>query len=208
MKLSEAILYGRTLRPESHQEGHPFVRVVNGETTDLYSDVLGAAVEAVHSPIIKRDWTDASYQSDMACFVDVLHQHFGQYFRTAANCPGAKQRHYADAHARITSSRSGEYVVEHEGRQVVGAVTSDCRLILNLAQFVEHAFYIHNWSSEKCAEAVEYYEQGQSVLVAQSFDHYQDEGLRANISQRLTAVAWQRELQRRQRRTGNRVHVH
>lgn len=207
MKLSEAIRIGRSLRPESHQEGHPFVRVVNGDTTDLYSDVWGAAVEAVYSPIIRRNWTETSRQVDMAYFDDILHQHFDHYFRTPANCPGAAPRSYTKARERIIN-RHGETVVEGEQMKSIGPVTSDCRSILNLAQFVEHAFYIHGWSSEDCAQAVEYYEQGNQILVTQSFDHYQDESLRRTISTRQSRVAWQRELQRRQRATGNRVYVH
>lgn len=205
MHLSEAILYGRTLRPESHQEGWPFVRVAN--TDELRSDVWGAAVEAVHSPITQRSWTEATRQADMAYFCDIQRQHFGNYFRTPANCPGAQPREALGQHApRKTTGNT--YSVKYEEQIRIGPVTSDCKLILSLAEFVEHAFYIHNWSSDDCAQAVAYYEQGQQILVAQSFDHYQSETVRSRVSQKLTAVAWRRELQRRARRTGNRVYAH
>jgi hypothetical protein len=207
MQLSQAIRVGRELRPESHQEGHPFVHVVNPATIDLYSDVWGAAVEAVHSPIAKRSWTEASYQADMAAFVELQRQHFGNYFRTPANCPGEKARGVFAQHAK-KPDQQGRYVVAREGWEMVHPVTSDCHLILNLAEFVEHAFYIHNWTSEDCAQAVEYYEQGRQVLVARSFDHYQHESVRRRTSEKLTAAAWQRELQRRAQRTGNRTYVH
>jgi hypothetical protein len=207
MKLSDAIRHGRTLRPESHQEGWPFVRVVNGEVSDLYSDVWGAALEAVHSPIAKRNWTGASYQSDMAMFVELQRQHFGNYFHTPANCPGAAARGVLAQHAKKPNHR-GEFCVAREGWEMVHPVTSDCHLILNLAEFIEHAYYVHNWMTEECARAVEYYEQGQQVVVAQAFEHYQDERVRQRIGQRNVDAAWQRELQRRARRTGNRTYVH
>ena len=206
MKLSEAIRFGRTLRPESHQAGHPFVRVANED--DLRSDPLGAAVEAAHSPIVNRSWTDTTYETDMAVFDELLHRYFDTYFHTSANCPGADPRKYVRAGARMTSSRKGEYVIGSEHEQAIGAITTDCRLVLNLAQFVEHAFYVHNWTTEECAQAIEYYEQGQRVVVAQSFEHYQDESVRRATSAKLTDAAWQRELQRRQHQTGNRVYVH
>jgi hypothetical protein len=69
MELSKAIRYGRGLRLESHQEGWPFVRIANEDS--LRSDPWGAALEAVHSPIAKREWTEATYQSDMARFVEL-----------------------------------------------------------------------------------------------------------------------------------------
>jgi len=207
MKLSDAIRFGRTLRPESHQEGWPFVRVVNGDSTDLYSDVWGAAVEAVHSIITHRSWTEDSYQSDMAYFVEVQRQHFDNYFRTPANCPGAASRQALGQHAP-RKTKGDTYPIVYEERTSIGPVTTDCHLILNLAEFIEHGFYIHNWSSEECAQAAEYYEQGNQILVAQTFDHYQDEAVRRSVSQKLTAAAWQRELQRRNRQTGNRVYVH
>jgi len=205
MELSTAMRYGRTLRLESHQEGWPFVHVANED--DLRSDPWGAAVEAVHSPIVKRSWTEASYRSDMAVFVELQHHHFDRYFRTPANCPGERAQGYFRARGKVIGS-DGSYAIDREERPVIKPVTSECHAIINLAEFVEHAFYIHNWTTEECAQAVEYYEQGQQVVVAQSFDHFQSEAVRSRVSEKLTAAAWQRELQRRARRTSNRAYAH
>lgn len=205
MLLSQAIHAGRTLRPESHQEGWPFVRVANED--DLRSDPWGAAVEAVHSPISKRNWTDATYQSDMAYFVAIQRQHFSGYFQTPANCPAAQPRGFINERRKVVS-REGEYVTKDESHSLIKPLTSECALILNLAEFIEHAFYVHNWSSGECARAAESYEQGNQIVLAQTFDHYQSESLRATITERLTSAAWQRELQRRRRQTGNRTYVH
>jgi hypothetical protein len=210
MKLSEAILYGRTLRPESHQEGHPFVRVLgdNGLNDELRSDVWGAAVEAVHSLIAKRSWTDATYQADMAYFIELQQRYFGDYFKLPAICPGASPRPYVQQGARMTGDRQGSYVIEGEKQRALGPITDQCPHVVHLAGFVEHAFYVHNWSSEQVAQAVEWYEQQQQIVVAQTFEHYQDESLRQSIAQRVVAQARQREMARHQRRNGNRSYVH
>lgn len=205
MRLSDAIKFGRTLRLESHQQGEPFVRVAN--TDELRSDVWGAAVEAVHSLIAKRSWTAETRQSDMAYFCDIQRQHFGEYFKTPAVCPGAAPRNYMTEGVRIVN-RHGHYVREGEKQKRLGPITSDCHLILNLAEFVEHAFYAHNWTSEEVAQAVELSEKGRELVVAQTFEHHQDEALRRTIAQRVVAEARQREVRRYQLRTGNRTYIH
>lgn len=204
MKLSEAIKYGRALRPESHQ-GDPFVRVVNED--DLRSDVWGAAVEAVHSLISKRSWTAATRESDMAHFVELQQHHFGAYFKMAAFCPGAQPRGYVDEGIKIVN-RHAEYVRKGEEGKHIGPVTNDCQHVVHLAGFVEHVFYVHNWTSEEVAQAIQWYEQQQAIVVAQTFEHYQAESLRRNIGQRVVAEMRQREMKRHRQSIGNRTYVH
>lgn len=205
MKLSEAIRTGRTFRPESHQ-GDPFVRIANLD--DLASDVWGAAVEAVHSLIAKRNWTAETRDADMAYFCDIQMRYFAEYFRMAAVCPGVSAGSYAEAGGRMTGDKRGSYVIEGEHLKSIGAVTSECRTVAHLAGFVEHAFYAHNWTSDQVADAVQWYEEQQSILIAQNFEHYQSEELRRIIAQRVTAEARQREIARHYRSNGNRTYVH
>jgi hypothetical protein len=203
MKLSEAIRIGRAFRPESHQ-GDPFVRVANAD--DLFSDVWGAATEAVHSLVAKRPWTEATRGADIEYFREVQRKYFGKYFQMPAICPGARPRTCVEEGRRIVNRR-GECKTEGERALDIGPITSECRGVVHLAGFVEHVFYAHNWSSEQVAQAVEWYESQQPILIAQTFEHYQSESLRQTIGQREVLAARQREIARHQRASNYRHYV-
>lgn len=204
MRLSEAIRIGRSLRPETHQ-GEMFCRIANLD--ELGSDWAGAAVEAVRSDVAKRDWTEATLDSDRNYAADILQQYFGRYWKMPANCPGAQKRGLIHTRGRFTNQR-GDFVLEDGAReQVFGALTSECSKVITLGQAVGHMFYVHNWSSEQCAEVVEWYENASTPLMPSIyFDHYQDEALRSQIAKRVVMDARIREHLRHQRRTGNRVY--
>lgn len=202
MKLSEAIRIGCTFRGESHDG--PFVRIAN--TEELRSDVWGAACEAVHSLIAKRNWDKANrleYDADIEALRELQQKYFADYFRMPATCPGANPRRYTQAGGRFTGRMVkgvNEVAIEREKDRSLGGITTVCPSITNLAELIEHAFYVHNWTREECAEACEFYEQGAAVEVVQHFQHYQDTGIARRISQRLTREARERERQKHSRR--------
>lgn len=203
MLLSEAITYGSTLRGESHSG--PFVRVANSD--ELLSDVWGAACEAVHSPIAKRRWDKSdklSYDADIEALRQIQQQYFAEYFKSPATCPGAIPRTYSQGGGRYTGRMSqglNEVAVERETATALPAITTACPSITNLAELIEHMFYVHNWTREECAKAVADYEQyGSTSPLIRSFEHYQDEAVQRRVAQRLTSVARQHERQRQQRR--------
>lgn len=203
MRLSEAIRIGRQLRPETHQ-GEMFVRLANLD--ELGSDVWGAACEAVHSPVSKRSWTEATLNSDRNYAAEILQKYFGHYWKMPANCPGAKRLGLIHSRGRFVDSGQAEFVVEPGSEvEVFGGLTTACEHVLSLGQFIGHAFYVHNWSSEQCAENVEWYENV-SVPIIAPFEHYQNESLRQQIAQRVVMDARIREYKRRQQQTGNRVY--
>lgn len=212
MQLGEAIRNGSQLRGESRGvlvDGElrhaPFVRIAN--TDELRSDPWGAACEAVHSLVAKRNWNLSNkleYDSDTEYLREIQQKYFERYFKMPAACPGAKSRVYAEGGGRFTGRIIGglnEVAIEGERQRVIAGVTNACSLIANLAELIEHAFYVHNWSREECAQAAEWYEEiGGMSMIERNFEHYQDATLRRRISEKLTTVARQRELQRHQRR--------
>lgn len=202
MKLSEAIKIGITFRPEAHDG--PFVRIAN--TDELRSDVWGAACEAVHSLIAKRNWdksNELEYSKDIETLREIQQKYFADYFRMPVTCPGANPRKYSQAGGRFTGRMVGglnEFAVEREQGKALGAITTVCPSITNLAELLEHMFYVHNWTREECAQAAEWYEQKESPLMVHNFNHYQDEAVRRQISERLTIDARRRERERHSRR--------
>lgn len=203
MKLSEAIKIGSTFRREGRSG--PFVRIAN--TEELASDVWGAACEAVYSLIAKRNWDKddkVSYDSDIAALKEVQEKYFADYFKLTAFCPGAKPRTISHTRGRFSGRVVGglnELVIGSETHETVQGVTTACPAITNLAELVEHCFYIHNWTREECAEAVEWYEQQSAPLIVENFQHYQDNAVVKRTAQRLTSAAIERQLQRQQRRS-------
>lgn len=203
MKLSDAIAYGSTLRGESHSG--PFVRVVNSD--DLLSDVYGAACEAVYSPISKRNWNKddkLSYDADIEVLREIQQKYFADYFRMPAICPGAQPRTVSHARGRFTGRVVGglnELIVGSETRETIQGVTDICPAITNLAELVEHMFYVHNWTRLECAQAVEWYEQQSPSLIVQNFEHYRDNAAMKRAAQQLTAAAIARHQQRLARRS-------
>lgn len=205
MRLSEAISIGSTFRGESHVSCSPFIRIAN--TGALHSDVWGAACEAVFSPIAKRNWNkdnESEYRSDIAALKEVQEKYFADYFKMPAICPGAQPRRYSKGAGRFTGRVVGglnEFVVEREYPKTLGGITTACSLVANLAELVEHMFYIHNWTREECAQAVEWYEEQSAPLIVQNFEHFQDNAVLKRTSARLTAAAIERQLQRRLRKS-------
>lgn len=201
MKLSEAIRYGASLRGESRSG--PFIRVANSD--DLLSDVYGAACEAVYSLIAKRNWNkddELEYRSDIAALREVQEKYFPHYFRMPANCPGAQTREFKHAGGRFSGRvvhGENEFIIEKEKTQIVGGLTTACSLVINLAELVEHMFYVHNWTREECAQAVEWYEEQSAPLIVQNFTHYPDNALLKQRGRRLTDTAIARHRQRRSR---------
>lgn len=171
MRLSEAIQYGSTLREESHQER--FVRMADGT---LRSDVWGAACEAVSPEVARLNW-DArdkfKFENSMHTLRAVQDRYFGSYFRMPAVCPGANQ---AIVRARGRYARPGELKIESgQKAQLIGGVTTECERVKQLAGLIDHLFYAHGWSREKCAEAVKWYENRMafgSLMLGRKFQHY------------------------------------
>lgn len=203
MRLSEAILQGCTLRREGRSG--PFIRVANSD--ELLSDVWGAACEAVHSLVAKRNWDKSNklaYDSDIAYLREIQEKYFADYFKLTAFCPGARPREVIRRGGRFSGRVVGglnEFIIEKEFSKTLGGITSACSMVSNLAELVEHAFYIHNWTREECAEAVEWYEQQSAPLIVQNFQHYQDNAVVKRTTQRLTAAAIARQQRRQQRKT-------
>lgn len=201
MKLSEAISIGITFRPEAH--GGPFVRIAN--TEELRSDPWGAACEAVHSLVAKRNWDKSNrlkYDSDIEYLRETQQKYFADYFKMPATCPGARPRNYSQAGGRFTGRITqglNEFAVEREIGKSLPAITTACPSITNLAELLEHMFYVHNWSREECAQAVKWYEEQASPLLVENFTHYQDEALRQQQSYQLSLAARERERVRRSR---------
>jgi hypothetical protein len=173
MRLSEALRYGITLRPESHQE-----RFCNIENRGLCSDAWGAAIEAEYSTVAYWNWNPRDpydFERCMEQFRKLQHHFFGEYFNMPARCPLAQQR-FIEAGGRIIN-RQGEVKIEGEKVHDIGGATSECNKVDHLAGFIDHAFYAHGWSREQVAEAVEWYEQTREQAAASSlvgeFQHYQ-----------------------------------
>lgn len=202
MRLSEAIRIGAQLRGESHSG--PFARIAN--TEELRSDVSGAACEAVHSIIAKRNWNkdnQLSYGSDVEYMRQIHRQHFARYYMIPVSCPGASTRSVVQAGGRFTGRVVGglnDFAVEREVSKELPAITSACPAITNFAEFLEHAYYVHNWSREQCAQAAEFTEQGDLRSLVQTFEHYSDLSVAQRVNRKLTAAARARERQRHQRR--------
>lgn len=181
----------------------PFVRVANSD--ELLSDVWGAACEAVYSLIAKRNWNKddkLSYDADIEALREIQEKYFSAYFKMPANCPGAQSRVFKHAGGRFSGRvvrGENEFIVEKEKTQVVGGLTTICSQVVNLAELVEHAFYLHNWTREECAQAVEWYEQQSAPLIVQNFTHYSDNALLKRRGQQLTraAIVRNRELRSR-----------
>lgn len=190
------------MRPPAHDG--PFVRIAN--TGELHSDVWGAACEAVHSLVAKRNWDKTNrdyYRSDIAYLKEIQEQYFAEYFKSPATCPGARPGIYSEGGGRFTGrtvAGLNDVAIEGERTKSLPALTNACARVTNVAEFVEHAFYVHNWTREEVAKAVEWYEQQTPIKVVQSFEHYQDNTVQRRVAQRLTAIARERERQRRSRR--------
>lgn len=203
MLLSEAILIGSTFRGESHVRCSPFVRIAN--TGELRSDVWGAACEAVYSLIAKRNWNKSdqlSYDSDIEALREIQEKYFSAYFKMPATCPGAARREFKHAGGRFSGRvirGENEFIIEKEKTQVLGGLTTACSLVINLAELVEHCFYVHNWTREECAQAVEWYEEQSAPLIVENFIHYQDSTLLKQRGQRLTNTAIGRYRERKSR---------
>lgn len=170
MKLSEAIINGSKLRPESHQE-----RFCNVENLGLCSDVWGAAVEAVWPNAAKLNWNQKDrfkFESARVTFVAIQKRYFGEYFNLPAQCPVAIQR-FQKAGGRVINRR-GDFKIEGVKDVELGGVTSECDKVEHLAGFIDHAFYKHGWTREQCAEAARWYEEKRFAAgIAHNFQHYQ-----------------------------------
>lgn len=203
MKLSEAIRVGSTFRGEHHVPCSPFIRVANSD--DLLSDVYGAACEAVHSLIAKRNWDKSdplSYSADIEALREIQEKYFADYYRMPANCPGAAPRPYSLARGHFTGrvvNGMNDFAIDAEKFKTLGGVTTACPSIINLAELVEHMFYVHNWTREECAQAVEWYEQQSAPLIVQNFEHYSDSALLRHRGARMTDAAVTRYRERKSR---------
>lgn len=193
MKLSEAIIIGSKLRPESHQE-----RFCHVENRGLCSDVWGAACEAVDPNVAKLNWNlndKQALNSALRYLNEVQHRYFEEYFQMPAKCPMAHRSMFRGA-GRVVNSK-GEYVVEEGGKMVpIAGVTSECPKVQTLAGYVDHAFYKHGNSREELAEIVREYEETRDRRVLLATEHHQNDQIRRHIAQRNTAAARQRERER------------
>jgi hypothetical protein len=170
MKLSEAIRYGSTLRPETHQER--FCRIENRDV--LGSDVWGAACEAVDPKVAKLNW---NFRDRFALSLSleklnaIQHRYFDNYFHMPASCPGATQRLMKGRGKFL--DKEGHLLIQPGAKEFdLGGITSECDKVQQLAGFIDHAFYKHGWSREECAQAVEWYENHQASRIAVNFNHF------------------------------------
>lgn len=193
MKLSEAILIGCAIRPESHQE-----RFCHVENRGLCSDVWGAACEAVDPNVAKLNWNlndKQALSSALRTLNEVQHRYFEDTFQTPALCPMAHRSMFRGA-GRILNSR-GEYKIDDGGKMVtIAGVTDECAKVKTLAGFVDHAFYKHGNSREEIAQLVREYEETRDHRVLLATEHYQNDQIRRRIAQRNVAAARQRERER------------
>lgn len=177
MRLSEAIKYGSTLRPESHQD-----RFCQVEGRGLCSDVWGAAIEAIMPSVATMNWgvkDVVKAERIMEAFRAIQWHYFGNYREMPAQCPGSQQR-FVRAGGRIIN-RKGEIKIDGAETGNLGGITSECDKVTHMAGMVDHLFYAHGWSREQVAHVVEWYEETRSKsALIRSFAHYQVNGRRLN----------------------------
>jgi hypothetical protein len=125
----------------------------------------------------------------------------------SALCPGAYPRSFTEQGTKVMD-RTGRCERRGEETGVIGPVTDECLKVVQLAGLIDHLFYVHNWTSEQIADAVEWYENQSALLIVQNFEHYQAESLRRSINQKEVFAARQREIARHQRATGHRAYFH
>jgi hypothetical protein len=170
MRLSEAISISIQQWPATWQERFCWIN------ERLHADVWGGACWAVQPAVARFNWHDRSrLQSSLDALNAVQHHYFDDYWQMPAQCPGSQQRFIA-AGGRIISNRGdGQLKVYEEGQTVgnLGAVTSECDRVTQMAGMVDHLFYAHNWTREQVLEAVKWYEETRTVsFIAQHFTHY------------------------------------
>lgn len=195
MKLSEAIKFGSTLRPESHQE-----RFCNVENRGLCSDAWGAACEAVQPAVASFNWNlrdKGKLQKSLDALNAIQHHYFDEYWHMPARCPFA-YRELVERNERIINT-TGLTQAERETQRRLSGVTSECPLVSTVAGLVDHAFYVHGNSREQIAEFVEIYENMRSASIFLSMEHYQNESLRQAIQHRLSQAQFARLMQKRRR---------
>jgi hypothetical protein len=167
MKLSEAGKEGAQLRPETHFERFCWI-----EGKGLCSDFWGAACEAVQPLTSKLNWRDADkFEHSMELLRATQQKYFQRYFVMPAVCPGSHMStgiakgHLNDDNGRVEIT--GEYVKD------LPPITSECKLVGNVAGLADHLFYAHRWSREEVAAAIEMIEQLQdSRVIRPIFQHY------------------------------------
>jgi hypothetical protein len=203
MRLSEAIRIGIGIRPETRRER--FANMANG---GLCSDVWGAACEAVDPSVAKLNWTTPDpfkLEASMRTLREVQQKYFKRYFEMPARCPGAHQP-YQKARGRNTGRRgadgSPEVVVEAGAKNFdAGGMTSECDKVQTLAGAADHLFYAHNWTRERVAEIVEWYEETRTdAVLAEAFTHFRSPTLESRINRRLLKRATDKIRQRAERR--------
>ena len=170
MRLSEAIRHGRTLRPVTYQERFCWINDI------LHSDPWGGACEVVQPAVARFNWRDRSrLRSSLDALNAVQHHYFDNYWQMPAQCPGSQQRFIAMG-GRVISSRGDGIIKTYEEGQTtgnLGAVTSDCDRVTQMAGMVDHLFYAHGWEWEKIAAAVEWYEETRTAgFIMRNFSHF------------------------------------
>lgn len=170
MMLSEAIRYGRSLRPESHRERFDHV-----ENLGLCSDVYGAACEAVQPKVARLNWNrndPIKFEAAMNALRAVQQMYFGHYRDMPCQCPLSVQR-FTKQGARIIN-RKGDTKIEWTDDRNLGGVTSECDKVKHMYGMVDHLFYAHGWSTEEVAGVVEWYERKRlGAALVMDFNHYQ-----------------------------------
>jgi hypothetical protein len=177
MKLSEAIRHGASLRPESphNGSGDRFSRIAN--TGELRSDAWGAACEAVQPAVASFNWNHRDpfkYASAKDALCAIQDQYFERYWQLPAQCPGSEQR-FLKVGGRVIRQDGHETLKTYDDYAVsedMGGVTSECDRVQHLAGMVDHLYYMHGWSREKIANAVQSYEDMRSAAaIVQNFSH-------------------------------------
>jgi hypothetical protein len=177
MRLSEAILEGSKLRPEAPHNGagDRFVRVAN--TGELRSDAWGAACEVVQPAVANFNWNHNQpfkYAAAKDALCAIQDHYFERYWQLPAQCPGSQQR-FTKVGGRLLKKDDPDSLKTYDDYAVTenaGGITSECDKVQHLAGMVDHLFYMHGWSREKVAAAVEWYEQTRTTAaIIHNFSH-------------------------------------
>lgn len=183
MKLSEAILIGCGLRPESHRDR--FCRTDNDGI--LRSDPWGAACEAIMPTVVEFNWDTkdkVKLNSTMEAFRAIQLHYFSDYWKMPAVCPGARQELIKQGGRIVNHDGKAQLKVYDQGAKAIRiGITSECDKVEHLAGMVDHLFYRHNWSREQVGEAVKWYEETRTLG---TFQHHQSPSIAELIRQRLT----------------------
>lgn len=170
------------MRPEAHQERFTFVH-----GRGWCSDAWGAACEAVSPKVAGLNWQPKDrfkFESAMQSLRGVQQKYFADYWQMPALCPGSQQR-FIKAGGKIL--KGGILDLYRSGVKDIGAITSECDKVKQMAGMVDHLFYAHGMTREAVADCVAAYEEMRNkAAIVQNFEHVQDPSLQQRIHERVS----------------------